>query len=614
MGIFGGLQAEQYDRQYSDIYLLRRLSNYLNRHRRRVLIIAAMVIAFSLLGTIIPVVISSGVDALSDNAPDATLGLILSALFAVGIIDFGIHWIRRAFTARVVADVVSAMRKDAFAAALERDLSFYDDTKSGKIVSRITSDTQELNTVLVIGTDLIGQVLDFLVLFVVLLMLEWRLTLLLAGAMPIVFGLTLLLRHFARLVTRQGTRAMAAVNDNIQESVSGISVAKNYRQEAGIYDDFTKVNIQSYNINIRRGFVLATVFPALNLLAGVIIGGLLYAGGSLVLGGAIGAGVWYLFIQGVDRFWFPIINLSGFWSQLQAGLSATERIFALIDAENTIKQTADLPAPKPMRGEIEFKDVRFEYSNGERVLDHFDLHIQPGESIAFVGHTGAGKSTIAKAVARFYEFQGGQILIDGRDIRSFNLQSYRGQLGIVPQQPFLFSGTIRDNIRYARPDAPDAEIELVAKSVGNGEWLETLPDGLDSDVGERGARLSMGQRQLVSLLRVLVQKPAIFILDEATASIDPFTETQIQEALDLILKQSTSILIAHRLSTVRSADRIIVLKNGGIIEQGSHEQLMKGHGHYAELYNTYFRHQSLDYVENARRYADTQEMQKAGSV
>ena len=614
MGIFGGLQAEQYDRQYDDNYLLRRLGNYLSTQRRRVRMIAGLVVLYAVLGTLIPVVISAGIEALSSQSPESTVWLLVGALFAVGIIDYGIYWMRRRLTARVVADVVGRLREDAFAAAMERDLSFYDDNKSGKIVSRITSDTQELNTVLVIGTDLIAQVLDFLILFVVLLTREWRLTLMLVAVMPVVFGLTILLRHFARIVTRQGTRAMAAVNDNIQESVSGISVAKNYRQEAGIYSDFTDVNKQSYNINIRRGFVLATVFPVLNAVAGVIIGALVYIGGNYVIGGVIGVGAWYLFIQGVDRFWFPIINLSGFWSQLQAGLSAVERIFALVDTENTLKQTANQPAPEPMRGEIIFENVIFEYKNGERVLDNFNLHIKAGESIAFVGHTGAGKSTIAKAVTRFYEFQGGKVSVDGHDIRTFDLQSYRGKLGVVPQQPFLFSGTIRDNIRYARPSATDAEIEEIANSIGHGEWLETQPDGLDSDVGERGARLSMGQRQLVSLLRVLVQKPAIFILDEATASIDPFTETQIQEALDLILKRSTSILIAHRLSTVRSADRIIVLKDGGIIEQGNHEQLMQQRGHYAELYNTYFRHQSLDYVENARKYADTQEMEKAGSV
>jgi ATP-binding cassette subfamily B protein len=279
-------------------------------------------------------------------------------------------------------------------------------------------------------------------------------------------------------------------------------------------------------------------------------------------------------------------------------LSAVERIFALIDADNTVKQIDARPVPV-LKGKIEFDDVVFEYSNGERVLDHFNLTIEPGENVAFVGHTGAGKSTIAKQIARFYEFQGGQVRIDGHDIRSFDLKQYRSQLGIVPQSPFLFSGTVMDNIRYARPEATDAEVEEIANSVGGGEWIETLPEGLQSPVGERGARLSMGQRQLVSLLRVLVQRPAIFVLDEATASIDPFTETQIQEALDLILARSTSILIAHRLSTVRSADRIIVLRDGKIIEEGNHDALIAAGGHYAELYNTYFRHQSLDYIESA---------------
>ncbi|NLF12276.1 MAG: ATP-binding cassette domain-containing protein, partial [Anaerolineaceae bacterium] len=247
------------------------------------------------------------------------------------------------------------------------------------------------------------------------------------------------------------------------------------------------------------------------------------------------------------------------------------------------------------RGEIEFQGVDFRYSAQEQVLDGFTLHIEPGESVALVGHTGAGKSSLARLIARFYEFQGGRILIDGRDIRTFDLVSYRRQLGIVSQAPFLFSGTVAENVRYARPDLAEDEIEAVARSIGGGEWLQALPEGLQTNVGERGSRLSMGQRQLVALMRVLVQEPAIFILDEATASIDPFTEAQIQQATDAILSRSTSILIAHRLSTVRKVDRIIVLREGRIIEEGSHAALMDRGGHYAELYDTYFRHQSPDY-------------------
>jgi ATP-binding cassette subfamily B protein len=242
--------------------------------------------------------------------------------------------------------------------------------------------------------------------------------------------------------------------------------------------------------------------------------------------------------------------------------------------------------------------VDFRYGSSgrrnEQVLSDFNLQIRGGESIALVGHTGAGKSSIAKLVTRFYEYQGGTLSIDGRDIRSFDLRSYRRRLGIVSQQPFLFAGSVAANIRYAVPELSDAEVERIARQIGGGEWLETLPDGLATDVGERGARLSMGQRQLVVLARMLAQDPAIFILDEATASVDPFTETQIQAALDLILANRTSIVIAHRLSTVKACNRILVLDHGRIVEQGSHEELMAYGRHYAELYNTYFRHQSLE--------------------
>ncbi len=238
-----------------------------------------------------------------------------------------------------------------------------------------------------------------------------------------------------------------------------------------------------------------------------------------------------------------------------------------------MRQTARRDVP-PLKGEIRFENLDFRYKENEPILTGFNLHIRPGETLALVGHTGAGKSSIAKLIARFYEFQGGRLLIDGHDIRTFDLQQYRRQLGIVSQVLFLFSGTVAENIRYAVPSASDAEILAVARQVGDGEWLETLPQGLETQVGERGSRLAMGQRQLVALMRVLVQKPAIFILDEATASVDPFTEWQIQQALDLILHQSTSILIAHRLSTVKAADRIVVMRQGAITEEGTHDGLL----------------------------------------
>jgi ATP-binding cassette subfamily B protein len=311
--------------------------------------------------------------------------------------------------------------------------------------------------------------------------------------------------------------------------------------------------------------------------------------------GAVTAGSWFLFLQSLDAFFFPVLNLSAFWAQVQSGLSAAERAFALMDAEPAVVQTENQPVPR-LKGDIRFENVWFSYKENEAVLQDFNLHVLPGETVALVGHTGAGKSSVAKLIARFYEFQKGRILVDGLDLHSLNLAGYRRQLGIVSQAPFLFSGTVFENICYACAGGANLDrIEKLAVKIGNGEWLETLSQGLQTEVGERGSRLSMGQRQLVSLMRVLVQDPAIFILDEATASIDPFTEWQIQQALNLILSNTTSILIAHRLSTVKAADRIIVLEKGRTIEEGNHEDLLDQGGHYAGLYNTYFRHQSIDY-------------------
>lgn len=595
MGFFSNLDTEAYDRQYTDVQLAKRLSTYLRTQWKRLAGVSFLMLIVAMAGAAAPIVVARGVDLLGEQLNPLTISLITGAVLATGLLTWGAVWLQRRLTQRAIGDIIMTIRTDVFQSSVRHDLSFYDQYSSGRIVSRITSDTQEFSQVVMLVSEVITEIIQSVLLAVFLVYTEWRLALMLFALMPLVFGVSLGFRELARRVTRRGMRAMGNVNAAIKETVSGIAVAKNFRQEGEIYHEFDESNQQSYQVNIRRGFVLSWVFPSLNAINSLGTASLVWAGGLTVEQGIVTAGAWYLFLLSLDRFWFPVLNLSSFWPQIQAGLSASERVFALMDAEPVVKQIPPPLVPPRLQGGIEFRSLSFRYTEQEQVLQDFNLHIRAGETIALVGHTGSGKSSLAKLIARFYEFQEGQLLLDGHDIRTFDLAAYRQQLGIVSQVPFLFAGTVADNIRYAVPGISDAEIERLARQIGEGEWLETLPEGLATEVGERGIRLSMGQRQLVALLRVLAQNPAIFILDEATASVDPFTEWQIQQALNLILKNSTSILIAHRLTTVKAADRIIVLRKGQIIEEGDHEGLLAQGGHYAELYDTYFRHQSLDY-------------------
>jgi len=602
MGFFSNLDIEAYDREYSDRDLLKRIVSYLKPHTGRLIGISLFLILIGTASATLPLVVSSSIDRLTVDQADSQINLLIGLVFLAALVNWGGNWIRRRMTVRVVSGIVTTLRTDAFASAANHDLSFYDKFSSGKVVSRITSDTREFGKLILLITDLGAQMVQALILGVVLIRLEFRLFVYILVFLPFIFLLARGFRGIARRATREGMRALATVNATIKETISVIAVAKNFRQEPKIFSDFDQANVESYRINVRRGFVLSIVFPALNTISGIGTAILVYTGGMSAAQGIVTIGSLYLFVVGLDRFFFPVLNLASFSAQVQVGLAASERVFALIDAEPAVVQKGNL-APDRLSGRIIIEKLNFKYTEDEWIFKDFDLTVSPGESIALVGHTGSGKSSIAKLIARFYEFQSGLIKIDDHDIRDLDLTSYRKQLGMISQVPFLFSGTVAENIQYACTDASLEEMTQLAREIGEGEWLETLPEGFDTEVGERGGHLSMGQRQLVALLRVLIQNPAIFILDEATASIDPFTERQIQQALDLILKDSTSILIAHRLSTVKSADRIIVIDKGRIIEEGTHEFLLEGGGYYSMLYNTYFRHQSLTYVEESGKLA-----------
>ena len=594
-----GIGAEEYDRTYGDRELVGRILSYFRAEGRRMLVVSLAVAAASVLTTALPVVMSRAIDLVAAaGAATGTIATIIVAVVLLNTGSWGLNAVRRFLGARAIGNVVLRMRSDAFNALMRHDLSFYDRHPTGSIVSRVAADTQAFSEVVTLTMEVVSQATMVLLIFAYLFTVDPVLTLITLALVPVVIGVALGFRRLARDVVTQARRAVAEVSAHVHETVSGINIAKSFRKEQTLYEQFAGVNRQSFRLSWRSGVVFSSIFPVLFTVAGLGTAILAYRGGLRAEDGGLTIGEWYLFLQGVGLLWFPLTSIASFWSQFQLGLAAGERVFALIDADPQVTQTGAEPVAA-LTGAIELRNVAFHYKEGEQVFDDFSLAVQPGETLALVGHTGSGKSSITKLVARFYEYQDGQILVDGRDVRTLDLASFRSHLGFVTQVPFLFNGTVLDNIRYGRNDADDVEVAAAAQRVGAGDWIATLPDGLTTQVAERGRNLSLGQRQLVSLARVLLQNPTVIMLDEATASVDPLTEALIQEGLDELLRERTAIVIAHRLSTIKQADRIVVLRAGRIIEEGSHDGLLQSGGHYAELYNTYFRHQSLEYVHAA---------------
>ncbi|MHA1911304.1 MAG: ABC transporter ATP-binding protein [Candidatus Kariarchaeaceae archaeon] len=612
--VMHGLDRSDYDREYKDWQLLKRIVSYFKPYKTHLIVIALGISLAAIAATLIPLYLAEVLDALNEGSADEIVIQLVLLVVGFSLINFILNALGQILTARVIQSVVVDLRKEAFDALLIRDMSFFDDQPSGRLASRVVNDTNSYGEVINLTTNLIGQVLVVAFILYFLAIRSVKLTLLVVIFAPLVILTALAFRKIARSVSLGSQRILAKVNALIQETTSGIYIAKSFRAENAIYDEFDEMNRTSYYVNLKRGIIFNSIFPILGMLTNIGVAMIVYFGGMEVIPGAestlknffdflpgeeLTIGDWFLFLQGLSLFFFPLVSIASFWSQFQQGLASSERVFSLIDAENEVIQVKQLRIEKP-KGKIEFKDVKFSYVEDEVVLDNFNLTIQPGERIAIVGHTGAGKSTLAKLIARYYEFQEGRMIIDDIDIRDLDLVEYRKNLSIISQDVFLFNGTIKENLKYGSEHLENSEEELskVLLQVDAMDWIERLSKGLETEVGERGGLLSMGQRQLIAFARILLRNPSILIMDEATSSVDPFTEVRIQKATNLILKERTSIIIAHRLSTIKNVDRIIVMKDGKIIEEGSHFELMKNKGHYAELYDTYFRHQSLEYIES----------------
>ncbi|MEX2682706.1 MAG: ABC transporter ATP-binding protein [Candidatus Sigynarchaeota archaeon] len=591
-----GLEAEEYDRQYKDRALFARIIDYLRPYKKRAYAVILFLTLSSAANAITPLVSSMIINAVDITGDPVAIVLLVVLAAALNVTGWAFNYVRQKNSVTLLSAVVLDMQQAAVKALYGQDFHFFDRQATGKLVSRVNSDTRNFWDMAELVMETASSLVILFLVFVPMFFINIILASWLCLVIPVIFIVASAYRKIARKRTLLGQRSLALVNDTVQENISGIQITKTFRQEAKVLAKFTKINDQAYKVNMRRAMVLNFIFPTLDLTWGVFIGLLVFFGGNMILASGLVPGDLYLFLQSAWLLFFPLFSVAAFWPQFQTGLSAAERVFAMIDAPRVVKQTGNVPIS--VQGRIDVDHLSFEYIAGKKIFDDFSVNIKPGESIAVVGHTGAGKSTLAKLLMRFYEYQGGEIRIDGISLRDVDLSIYKRQVGYIPQTPFLWADTVENNIKTSKPDATRDEVMAAVELAGGADWVAELPNGIETNVSEKGKLLSAGQRQLVALARVFLARPKILILDEATASVDPFTETKIQEALQNAMRGRTSIIIAHRLWTVRNVDRILVLDHGRIVEQGSHDQLMAKNGTYAALYDTYFKHQSYEFLES----------------
>ncbi len=584
-----------YDRQYSDIELIKRFLGYLGPFKTMLMFIIIGIIASAVVTIFPPIMVQSAFDLLEVEAgwlavlPYA-IGYVLLSLFL-----WGLQVVLGIMVTIVTQKVIKQIQIETYISLQEQDLMFFDKQATGQIMSRVTNDSQELSDMLNVVTQFVSNLLILVTVLGWMFIVNWRLTLVTLIMAPFVFLVALTFRRITRRTTGDWRAAIGAVNASFQESVSGISIAKAFGREEKSKEEFEVINNDTFKYAKKRAFAVMGVWPLMDGISTLGVFGITLYGSSLIFGNLATASTILLFLLLLNRFLYPLVRVASQFSTIQSGFAAMERIFSIVDAEIEISNP-ESPVIKKLKGHISFEEVHQQYEEGVPVLRDINLDIKAGESIAVVGHTGAGKTTIASLLMRFYDINKGSIKIDDVDIREYDLHNLRSQIGLVSQDVFLFSGTVLDNIRYGHPTASKEEVEKVINIVAAQEFIDALPDGLETELGERGKGLSAGQRQMISFARTLLANPKILILDEATAAVDAYTEWKIQEALDKLLADRTSIVIAHRLTTIKNSDRIIVMDQGKIVEEGNHDTLIKEKGLYSELYETYFKHQSAEWI------------------
>ena len=518
------------------------------------------------------------------------LTLVVVLFVVAAVVNWGASYAQTYMISWIGQRALQDLRLQLFAHLQSLSIGFYSRNKTGVLISRITNDVQALDQLVTEGiATLFSATLMLFGTAAILLVLDPGLALITFITFPLLLVASVVFRLASRGAYRLTREKIAGVTAYLQETLTGVRVVRAFGQEPRHVKRFAELNDEHREANLKTVYLNAAYFPSVELLSAVATAAILIYGGNQVIEGATTIGVLASFVFYLQSFFDPIQSLSQLYTTYQAGMAALDKIFELLDEEPDLSDKPDAIELPRLRGEIEFDDVSFSYAGHDPALCSVDLHIPPGQTVALVGATGAGKSTLAKLVARFYDPDHGRVLIDGHDLRDVTEHSLRSQLGIVPQEGFLFSGTIRDNIAFGRPAAGDDDVLAAARAVGAHDFIERLPDGYDTEVGERGGQLSAGQRQLVAFARAAAADPRILILDEATSNVDVRTESQIERGLRRLLAGRTALVIAHRLSTIRGAGRIVVLDRSRIVEQGTHDELIEADGAYAKLYRDWAR-------------------------